>query len=682
MEPWARGPQPEAFRTGSGVTVLRERAGWGLFVNDPALSAGLANVSAHDGPFYLDGLHTPLFIRWLFGATSHRPGTVRARIVLMSAGEPEALAALSLAPFEDVLASGRVELWLGMNTPARLREEAEGRSGCSLGGVIVLPGAAGPYPRWARRAPAEQLAAAGERQRVETQRVRQQLGAWVPAPRGDRLRVLLPTTRYSTYIQHAAGDLAHTIRGLGHETLVVTEPDDTSTMATLGMLRAIDRFRPDVVFFINTIRPQSSAWLPACVPAITWVQDPMPALFNRAMARGMGPRDAIVGHLHPEMLERLGVPRERTLYSTVLASDAKFHPGPADPRDAERFACEIAYVSHRSETPEALARRLTDSDPAGGLTRTLTEHLAPRVIELARGCDVRGPSLLPGLLDLTREALTAHASKDAPEHILSDLLHQITHPLAELALRHQMLEWAADLCEARGWRLHIYGRGWESHPLLARHARGELPHDESLRVAYSSARLHLHAGLGGVYHQRVLECALSGGCTLARLKPDDLRHLEWWAQNEITHDVPADSLEPVHVCGGDFLRLPIADHPASMMVQALYDQLGMKPQHPLTGWQVVGIEQVREAPRRPRVPLSEAWLIGDPASCGFWSRQSFESAATAVILSDRRRQNLIDWQRSSALRHYSLSEFARRALTLISAPTSTPAPAGPFATSR
>jgi hypothetical protein len=105
----------------------------------------------------------------------------------------------------------------------------------------------------------------------------------------------------------------------------------------------------------------------------------------------------------------------------------------------------------------------------------------------------------------------------------------LTLPLADRMLRHRTLEWAAAIAREKGWRMHLYGKGWESHPSLGRFGKGELSHDDDLRSCYHAARVHLHMSLHTAVHQRVFECALSGGLPICRLMADDLSHLEYLA---------------------------------------------------------------------------------------------------------------------------------------------------------
>jgi len=670
-----------AFRA-EGNTVLQHVDGrWLLFLDDAAIAGTVDGGVTKGAPAYVDGFHLPAVLRKLMQSAMSPPGQVQPRFVLLAGSDDEALSSLSLQPLADILQSTYTEVWSGPECPQRVRNEAESRIECAIGPAIGLPNIPESWPRWPRGVIGEQLAHASSLQDQLTTQTKARIESWnasvnaherfaiAAERRWQGLRVFLPMTRFSTYVQHAAADLARAFERLGCETFVLREPDEHSFFKPLAVLRAVDNFRPDLVVFINTLRSQIPESAPSSIPAVTWVQDAMTHLFTERSGRSMGDRDFVVGHLHPDLFETFCFPRARTMSSSVLASDEKFHDAPVDPSLRERFACEVAYVSHQSHTPEEFAASITADDPDGSVLSAATYHALPLVVDCIHRATLAGPSIageLRNIADLALKHANQLTSQGSPTSAASAaFLHQVVLPLAERALRQQMISWAADLCERKRWRLHLYGKGWE-RSRFARYARGELPHGEALRAAYQCARTHLHVGMGGTHHQRVLECALSGGCTLVRIKSEDARLLEWWAQNELTRCAPPDQFTPHTIFNQTFHLTPVADHWQAMMAHAAMDRLGVPQQHPHRGMQAVSQAQLRDAPRREPTPLEAAWLMGDPAETAFWSPESFERAVTALVESDRRRTSFAAWQRRAAKQHFSLDAFAARILELVS----------------
>lgn len=673
-----------AFRTCAGVVVIFSSEGRPvLFVDTPRLTQALNPLFKECGPFYLDGVHAPDAVESLWHATQRPSGSVQPRMVLMAASPLEALIGLSLRAMPEVFASSRVELWIDPRCPERLDDETKSRMSSTLGWAVTVPGPpvlSSQPPRWVPGEVSCVLRASMDRQDTEVERVKATIADWdssvEDSGRAERLlgrgtepaRVLVFTTRYSTYVRNAASDLGEVLRRNCCDAVVSMEADDHSTMSALGVLSAVEEHRPDVIVLINTLRSQLPEALPRGTPVVTWVQDAMPHLFDERSGRAFGERDFLVGHLHRELFEQFGFPRCRALSSMVLASDVKFHDAWADGEGRARFGCEIAYISHQSETPESFRGRVLKESGAQSTTGRLMSVLYPRVLEVARGATIFGRGLGDELHDAAQRSFREVLGAEASAQAFALALHTIAHPLAERVLRQQMMHWAADLCERKGWRLHIYGRGWERHERFGAFAQGELPHGDDLRLAYQCAAVQLHAGLGGVHHQRVMECALAGGCTLVRIKSEDVRLLEWWAQNEVARGVDRSTLTPAFKDRDDYFLCPTTDHWQAVMVQLQNDRLGVQPQHDRAGQFAVHADQLeRPWSDRGGVPMAmeEAWLAGDLAEVGFWDQQSFERVATQVIESPARRASLASWQREAVRGHCSLSSMIRGVLQVV-----------------
>lgn len=673
-----------AYGATGGTIVLRTADGWLRFLDDDALVSALPGALP-SGPFYLDGFHSPPLLARLFTGATKPAGEAQARLVLLAASAAEALTALSLADLRPMLESPRVELWHGLDALDRVRGELARRRAYALGWGItlpappVLPGAGARWPAGAvaaavnaaSRAQGEEIASATARVHAMFQSSDAD-NRWRTAATGDfrGLRVLVPTTRFTTYLQHAADDVAVALRRLGCEASVLKEPDAFTTPTPLALLDEVERFRPDVVILLNTLRTQTGGALPRGLPVVTWVQDAMPHLFDERAGASFGELDFLVGHLYPELFDRFGFPRERTMDAPVLASAEKFHAEPVSSSLRAAYECEIAYVSHQSETPAAFADRLLAQTPKNSAMARVVPALLQSVQRAVDECTATSGQLMLHLQTITTLALRDATGATPAPKAQAVALHQIAFPLVERALRQQMVGWAADLCARRGWRLNLYGKGWDAHPRFARYAKGPLPHGEALRAAYQCARTHLHAGMGGIRHQRVLECALSGGMTLVRLREDDFRLLEWWAQNELALKAQERDCVAVMVNRSAWL-FPLADQWEAMLVHTLFDRVGLpQGERTLAAMQATMREQLEAVSRSRSVPMDAAWLLGDPTTAGFWSRETFDRHATAVVESSELRDSIARWQRASTLRNYDLRGFLARVLAMVGEATS------------
>ena len=482
--------------------------------------AHLGELPLFPRPLAIEGIDPP----WVFLECVERLGAnalgYAPTITLLQTDELEFIDGLSVRDMRTELASPRVRVFVGSDASARFEHDAlERMDEVVIGGIVPLgcvrarltPGVPEVQSRVAR-------AQQSETDRLESLVRARYAGrdrAWWAerfARAGEPLRVLVPTSRYSTFIRHAAADLARAFERAGWRAEVVMEAANDRRLSRAAYLRVIERLAPDLVVMINYARGQADLPIPDELPWVTWFQDSLPHQFRGGAAPG--PLDFAIGHVHREIPGRDAA---RTRSFPVVASTEKFHPRPSP--DAASLACELALVSHHSETPEELHDRCVRED-GDDRTREILDALRPEVHRLA--ADPMAGSLQGALERATREVIRGVAGEGATPALETYIYRHYALRLADRALRHRTLGWAADLCERRGWRLAIFGRGWERHERFARFARGGLAHGEPLRACYQGARAHLHVSAMTLVHQRVMECALSGGLPICRLTFDAL----------------------------------------------------------------------------------------------------------------------------------------------------------------
>lgn len=464
----------------------------------------------------IEGFHHPEVATAAWKATTLGADAFRAPLLLVQADPVEFLIGCSRCADLAVLADPRCRLFLGPTATADLRAFLHARLDTALPRHFLrVPGLAtltDPAPETVLRAAhdaqqAEHASLTAHLNSLPRRDWSQRFGAAITGA-DVPLRILIPTTRYSTYVRHAAVDLAAAMRDLGHDAQTLEEPADDARLSSIAYLRAARDFAPDLIVSINYTRAQLRGALPADVPFVCWVQDRMPHLFDRALGAAHGPLDFLAGHIHPSLYLDFGYPRRRTMFRAVPASPRTFH---AAHRSPAHF-CHVLYAGHQSESPGALRDRLLPSFAQ-----------IPGLAEAARDIDARlrtladSRSLTAAALDtLTRDALAARAIPLTNPRAVETFDATFTRALAERIHRHQTLEWAADICDRRGWTMRLCGKGWDRHPTLARFAAAPLDHAEDLRAAYASASASLHVSLATNAHQRIAECALSGGLMLRR----------------------------------------------------------------------------------------------------------------------------------------------------------------------
>lgn len=649
----------EAFRARDGNVIRRVAAGeadldrrtdlrqW-MHLRDATGEAArlvrehLSKPVMHPPPFVIEGVDPPWLVRAVAEALPPRPDGYAPRLTLLQEDPGELLDGLALADLGDLLGQPRVEVILGPDAASRLRAALAGRHDRHLGGAVVCQPSTrarvSPSPdRLINEAKAEQQRRCNEvglcvHSAYEGRDAAYWSGRYAEAlGGGEPLRVLIPTCRYSTYIQHASRDLARAFERAGHRAEVLIEPDEHSTFSALSYLEAIDRLSPDLVVLINYPRATLDRGLvPQGVPFVCWIQDAMAHLFDRAVGESQTALDFLCGYLKPELFERYGYDLSRAMPAPVVADDVKFHDGPVESSLSERLACEVACVTHHSETPEAMHTRLVGTMAGDrGVARTL-EALRPRVLEAAK--DAMGAPALKRLPELVREASVEATGRQPDQNTAFHLHTQYALPLYDRALRHETLEWSASICKRRGWRLRLFGRGWDEHPTLSRFDAGELPHGEALRASYQAADVHLHCSVHGVVHQRVMECALSGGLPLCRLHADVVERV----RGGVLIEALRRGVRLVSVAGG--LHALAVDDLAEQgrFAVAQLARLGLHDGEALL-FDAERVERARLEARRARRGVEPTALLPELADLTFSDEASLEARLTEAIQQPRTR---------------------------------------------
>lgn len=616
----------------------------------------------------LDGVDPPWLLERLAQSLPMQPDGFQTPIIVVQESAEDLLTALALLDGGEEMAGDARFVWIfGSGAPRRLRDHLASRLDYALPDALFRSGAPTTGVE-------EAIRGAVMAQQDEHRRLKSQVegiygdldrGHWAErlsaAQKGDAiLRIVLPVSRYSTFVHHAAEDLREALLSLGHEAVILDEPDKHTRLASPAYLRFFAQWRPDLVISINHPRQQFGEVCPANVPVLTWIQDQMQHLYRRELGAAQGRLDFLAGVVSQTLFRDFGFPRSQALVLPVVASARKFYDGQVSASDRARYGCDIAYVSHNSQPPEDLHQSLLRAIPIGSPLRAGLTDLPERIGTLLSGGLA---TALSSELRRLAEQVFERAGVTPDPSAVTTMHHQWILPLAERMLRHEMLGWAAELCEERGWTLRIYGRGWERHPSLARFGQGPIEHGGALRASYAAARVHLHASCVATVHQRVIECALSGGFPACRITGSDISVLDSIACASLTGQAPEASYA--------LWRQPViftSNHAHLMLHMAQRQRLG------LPAWQWICLMDEHRDPDRPYAiseEFSPAWMLGDLSEVTFWDRPSFERLMDRVITDDDFRESSIGAMRRRALTHLTHDVFARRLLDFMASRLST-----------
>lgn len=591
------------------------------------------------GPVLLEGISPPWILEALLDTPSP-PGSpcFLQRIVILQSDWFELFDGLSQTDLGDTLADPRLIWFVGDGASERLLKWFDERIDDAPPAFVVQ----NPSLRVQSSPDAPALFQEIERrwtenesdliQRLE-QRPPRDLEWWSKRfagnlPEHGPMRVLLPVSRYTTYLKHIAADVQRAIHSNGMECEIIIERDDFTAMSQCAIMRMISSFDPDLIISINYPRRSLGQHIPQDIPHVCWIQDAMEHLLRPDSGKSIGERDFFVGMIIAEYKDLYGYPKDRTKWMPMIASRSKFASG----HTSTQFDAEVAWVTHQSEHPDAMRDRFLRE--MGGPAPHLVEQLRSLFNEIEQRTKTTAMTFLfPEIHRAVNSHFFPNGVPDRAQQLKSNITYTMAVPFAERVLRHQTAEWAAEIAKRRGWRYKLYGEGWEEHPTLSEFAVGPLEHGHALREAYSKSVVQLHASINQITHQRVSECILSGGLPLCRV----VRHSFVLMSMMIAVDselIPYDNLLGDRDSEYEHWYVPLESNPAAAQYARDLTRLGLCEDNQFAkGRMYWNANQIKRAKEHlsDRITRQNAEMLGTMTDLYFTTPELLESLIEQTI---------------------------------------------------
>ncbi|MCP4249855.1 MAG: hypothetical protein GY778_22665, partial [bacterium] len=337
---------------------------------------------------------------------------------------------------------------------------------------------------------------------------------------GPPLRVLAAVSTHTSFLQYSMRDARQAVEKLGHRFDILTESTAYEKPGAATYHGEILRIDPDLFFIIDHIRPSFAGLVPANLPIMTWDQDALPGVFTEEKVRQMSPLDTLVGLPHYDCLARFGCDPRQFLAVQMPTNPDQWDGSQLSEADLEPYRCDVSYVSHASQTPEAFHETESAAYGDPNVRRLLDDMFPAAVAFVDAGQPIKGPTLRRVLAE-SEQRTGVRVVNDA---LRDRLVGWHLWRLCDRKFRHQALEWAVAWAAARGKSLRIYGNGWEKHPTLAPYAAGPAANGHELLCIYRASRINLQLMPAGFIHQRALDGMAAGGFFLTRTSDGDLRN--------------------------------------------------------------------------------------------------------------------------------------------------------------
>jgi hypothetical protein len=538
---WARDQRDyQLFHDANRVAQVRRRRTDGRWQWVPLLGHHVALDEARPLPEGLDR-HMPLPILFeglALGGFFERVHRLTSQTflgyscaLLVAEADPAMFAlVLHLRDWSELLADPRVFLFIGPRGLDQLRDVYAAQPNLPFPGHAVRLGTSSPE----REATAtEAVRDAGERRereihdswnRLERQYAGRDVAYWARRFRaaldghGPPLRILTAVSTHTTFLQHSIRDARRAWEALGHSCRVLTEGAPFEVLGPLTFHQAVREFDPDLFFVIDHLRAEFDRVIPTNLPILTWDQDQLPHVFTRANLQKTAPHDFLAGPSKPACVLAGCNPRQ-FLHAYIPTSPEQFGGAPLTGDESARYACDVSYVSHASQTAQDFhqeERAKYAAADARYLLDTLYDLMPAAMAEH------RVPSGL-ACMSLVEEAARRCGIAVVDETLRNRLVRWYLWRLGDRMFRHEALEWVARWSRRTGRKFRIYGNGWDRHPSLAEFAAGPADNGRELLCIYRASAVNLQLMPAGFIHQRALDGLAAGGFFMTRRVPQDLR---------------------------------------------------------------------------------------------------------------------------------------------------------------
>ena len=335
----------------------------------------------------------------------------------------------------------------------------------------------------------------------------EQLAEALAGKAGRKPRLMVPTCIWSSVIQYSIRDTVSAFERAGWETMVLA-PE--GMMTPFFAMESINRFKPDLFLHVNHLRTESEGVLPRNMMVVSWIQDPLPSVNNHETAQKWNEmaaprnRDLIVGYIG--QLKPYGYLEERLSPLSMIVDTEIFKPRELTPEQIEKYGCDVMFASNCGLPTDRLVKEILVHvfEEYGVDEYTLMDY-HDRLWEYYRAeKTITSYQQLIDFLQLDAK----------PEDTVTQRLFW---RLNDVIYRHTVIEWLDEYAQRHpGFKLHLYGQGWDKHPSFSKYAKGKLSHGEELSIAYQAAKYSLHLNAAESVHQRILEIASSAGTPLTR----------------------------------------------------------------------------------------------------------------------------------------------------------------------
>ncbi|MBN1764831.1 MAG: glycosyltransferase [Sedimentisphaerales bacterium] len=333
-------------------------------------------------------------------------------------------------------------------------------------------------------------------------------------------RILISTSRWTTFLKYCSADYDKAFTQLGCETHFDIEDNDVQFLLDAYNWRHLREFKPDAFFMISHARP-TIPYLPRELPYISHIQDRCgPLLRASDVSDIISPQDMFIcltPSVQQFVLERK-VPIEQTFIMPVPVDETMFYPLPPDHLQAEQFTTDTSFIKHGHAAAEDVFVHFLQESLLAFPDEKLRVDMLNIFQELYR--------MTCGNNDKRYYEQEMHefVRSRLPATVDETLLEWFAHQVTVFYIVVQSAAWRSHFLEAldqAGIELRLYGNDWQKHSRLGHLSKGPIDREKQLNLVYNFSRINLNINQSATMHPRLAECGLARGFMMVSDHPQD-----------------------------------------------------------------------------------------------------------------------------------------------------------------
>lgn len=331
-------------------------------------------------------------------------------------------------------------------------------------------------------------------------------------------RILFFSSRFTTMVQFVIRNCMETCDSLGIPNSQLIEYSDVHRISRYSCIKALDEFRPDIVFSIDYFR-YTWDFLPLNIPFITWIQDDMKHIMTEESAKKVSDRDFIINFYVDEKksFADLGYKFEDFIEGIFPVNTNMYRNYTLTDDEKSDYGADICNVTHSGNPYTKIFNELLLPYKVFSNFSQI-EAFFSKVFDEVREIHLNNGELYSAknYEDLIRRNINMTGISLDEENIFT-LAYYVRAGIGVSMARSTPLEWL----HSRGYNMKLWGHGWLDHPILKKYAKGSIQSAEILSKIYRASKINLGVYPGTSAHPRAFESKLSNCLYMVKSAPPE-----------------------------------------------------------------------------------------------------------------------------------------------------------------